>query len=138
MMSSKIIRKVISTSKAPAAIGPYSQAVQAGNLLFISGQLGFDPKTMTIVPGGVVSETEQVLNNIKSILDEAGCTLKNVVKTTVLLADINDFSSVNEVYSKFFSESCPARAAYQVAALPKGGRVEIETIAILGDITSSL
>ncbi|RXG71899.1 Ribonuclease [Armadillidium vulgare] len=77
-MSSKIIRKVISTSKAPAAIGPYSQAVQAGNLLFISGQLGFDPKTMTIVPGGVVPETEQVLNNIKSILDEAGCTLKNV------------------------------------------------------------
>ncbi|XP_076044069.1 2-iminobutanoate/2-iminopropanoate deaminase-like [Oratosquilla oratoria] len=133
-MSSKIIRKVISTAKAPAAIGPYSQAVQGGNMLFISGQLGFDPATMKIVEGGVVPEAQRALENMGHILEEAGCTFKHVVKTTVLLADINDFAAVNEVYSKFFSEAVPARAAYQVANLPKGGRVEIEAVAIVGEL----
>jgi len=133
-MSSKIIRKVIATSKAPAAIGPYSQAVQAGNTLYISGQLGLDPKTMDFVSGDVQAQAKMALENMGHILNEAGCTFKNVVKTTVLLADINDFAKVNEIYSQFFSEAVPARAAYQCAALPKLGRVEIEAVAIVGDI----
>ncbi|XP_071542675.1 2-iminobutanoate/2-iminopropanoate deaminase [Panulirus ornatus] len=133
-MASKIIRKVVSTPKAPAAIGPYSQAVQAGSTLYISGQLGLDPKTMNLVSEDVVEQTNTALTNMGHILDAVGCTFKHVVKTTVLLADINDFAKVNEVYSKFFSEAVPARAAYQVANLPKGGRVEIEAIAIVGDL----
>lgn len=133
-MASKIIRKVVSTPKAPAAIGPYSQAVQAGSTLYISGQLGLDPKTMNLVSEDVVEQTNTALTNMGHILDAVGCTFKHVVKTTVLLADINDFAKVNEVYSKFFSEAVPARAAYQVANLPKGGRVEIEAIAIVGDM----
>lgn len=132
-MASKIIRKVIATPKAPAAIGPYSQAVQAGNTLYISGQLGMDTKTLNIV-GDVVEQTKTALTNMGHILDAAGCTFKHVVKTTVLLADINDFAKVNEVYSTFFSEAVPARAAYQVANLPKGGLVEIEAIAIVGEM----
>lgn len=132
-MSSKIIRKVIQTSKAPAAIGPYSQAIQAGNTLYVSGQLGFDPKTMTI-GGDVQQQTKTALTNMGYILEAAGCTFQNVVKTTVLLADINDFAKVNEIYSTFFSEAVPARAAYQVANLPKGGLVEIEAVAVVGEI----
>ncbi|XP_066940636.1 2-iminobutanoate/2-iminopropanoate deaminase [Macrobrachium rosenbergii] len=132
-MSSKIIRKVIQTSKAPAAIGPYSQAIQAGNTLYVSGQLGFDPKTMTI-SGDVQQQTKTALTNMGYILEAAGCTFQNVVKTTVLLADINDFAKVNEIYSTFFSEAVPARAAYQVANLPKGGLVEIEAVAVVGEI----
>ncbi|XP_064094701.1 2-iminobutanoate/2-iminopropanoate deaminase [Palaemon carinicauda] len=132
-MSSKIIRKVIQTSKAPAAIGPYSQAIQAGNTLYVSGQLGFDPKTMTI-DGDVQQQTKTALTNMGYILEAAGCTFQNVVKTTVLLADINDFAKVNEIYSTFFSEAVPARAAYQVANLPKGGLVEIEAVAVVGEI----
>ncbi|KAG7170291.1 2-iminobutanoate/2-iminopropanoate deaminase-like [Homarus americanus] len=133
-MASKILRKVISTPKAPAAIGPYSQAVQAGNTLYVSGQLGMDPQTMNLVSGDVVEQTKTALTNMGHILEAAGCTYKHVVKTTVLLADINDFVKVNEVYSTFFSEAVPARAAYQVANLPKGGRVEIEAIAVVGEL----
>ncbi|KAK3878030.1 hypothetical protein Pcinc_016495 [Petrolisthes cinctipes] len=132
-MASKIVRKVISSSKAPAAIGAYSQAVQAGQTLYISGQLGFDPTTMTL-SGDVEQEARVALTNMGYILEEAGCTYKHVVKTTVLLADINDFAKVNEVYSTFFAEHKPARAAYQVANLPKGGRVEIEAVAIVGEL----
>ncbi|KAK7078286.1 hypothetical protein SK128_023941 [Halocaridina rubra] len=132
-MASKVVRRVIATPNAPAAIGPYSQAVQAGNTLYVSGQLGMDPKTMTLT-GDVVEQTKTALTNMGHILEAAGCTFKHVVKTTVLLADINDFNKVNEVYSKFFSEAVPARAAYQVANLPKGGSVEIEAIAIVGEI----
>ncbi|KAK4296695.1 hypothetical protein Pmani_030832 [Petrolisthes manimaculis] len=132
-MASKIVRKVISSSKAPAAIGAYSQAVQAGQTLYISGQLGFDPTTMTL-SGDVEQEARVALTNMGHILEAARCTYKHVVKTTVLLADINDFAKVNEVYSTFFAEHKPARAAYQVANLPKGGRVEIEAIAIVGEL----
>ncbi|XP_047488857.1 2-iminobutanoate/2-iminopropanoate deaminase-like [Penaeus indicus] len=133
-MASKIVRKVISTSKAPAAIGAYSQAVQGGNTLYISGQLGLDPKTLNLVSEDVVEQTKTALTNMGYILEAAGCTYRNVVKTTVLLADINDFAKVNEVYASFFSEAVPARAAYQVANLPKGGKVEIEAIALIGEL----
>lgn len=128
---SKIVKTVISTAKAPAAIGPYSQAVRAGPTLYISGQLGLVPETMEIISGGVVPEAKQALQNMGEILKEAGASYSDVVKTTVLLADMNDFAAVNKVYSEFFSSSVPARAAYQVAALPKGGRVEIEAIALI-------
>ncbi|MPC53374.1 Ribonuclease UK114 [Portunus trituberculatus] len=118
-MASKVIRKVVSSAKAPAAIGAYSQAVQAGNTLYISGQLGLDTATLNLVSEDVVEQTRTALTNMGHILEAAGCTYKHVVKTTVLLADINDFAKVNEEYSKFFTESKPARAAYQVANLPK-------------------
>ncbi|KAK8748191.1 hypothetical protein OTU49_016363, partial [Cherax quadricarinatus] len=111
-----------------------SQAVQAGNTLYISGQLGMNPETLNLVSEDVVAQTETALTNMGYILEAAGCTYKNVVKTTVLLADINDFAKVNEVYSQFFSEAVPARAAYQVANLPKGGRVEIEAVAVVGEL----
>ncbi|CAL4067680.1 unnamed protein product, partial [Meganyctiphanes norvegica] len=112
----------------------YSQAIQAGNTLYISGQLGLDAKTMDFVSQDVQEQANKALENMGHILEEAGCTFKNVVKTTVLLADINDFAKVNEIYSKFFSDAVPARAAYQCAALPKLGRVEIEAVAIVGEI----
>jgi len=133
-MASKIVRKIISTSKAPAAVGPYSQAVQVNETLYISGQIGFIPETMNIVDGGAASETDQALKNMGEILKAAGSSYKNVVKTTVLLKDINDYAAVNEVYSKYFSDARPARAAYQVAALPKAANVEIEAVAVVGDI----
>ncbi|NLC70257.1 MAG: RidA family protein [Desulfuromonadaceae bacterium] len=123
-------RKTINTRQAPAAIGPYSQAVQMGNQLFISGQLGLDPAAGTMVPGGVVAETRQALANLRAILEEASFTLKDVVQVQVFLADIDDFAAMNEVYATFFTENPPARAAFQVAALPKNGRVEITAQAI--------
>ncbi|EDL08846.1 heat-responsive protein 12, partial [Mus musculus] len=129
---SSIIRKVISTTKAPAAIGPYSQAVQVDRTIYISGQVGLDPSSGQLVPGGVVEEAKQALKNLGEILKAAGCDFNNVVKTTVLLADMNDFGTVNEIYKTYFQGSLPARAAYQVAALPRGSRVEIEAIAVQG------
>merc|ERR1711978_21989 len=114
-MSGSLRRVIISTKKAPDAIGPYNQAVQVNNTLYISGQIGFDPSTMEIVKGGVVAEAKQALTNMGHILEAANCSFNNVVKTTVLLADINDFAAVNEVYTKFFTANFPARAAYQVA-----------------------
>merc|ERR1712212_1348017 len=127
-MSGSLRRVIISTKKAPDAIGPYNQAVQVNNTLYISGQIGFNPTTMDIVSGGVVAEAKQALTNMGHILEAANCNFNNVVKTTVLLA------AVNEVYTKFFTENFPARAAYQAAALPRGARVEIEAVAVVGDI----
>lgn len=121
-------KQVISTTQAPGAIGPYSQAVQIGNLLFASGQLGLVPATGELAEG-VEAQTTQALNNVKAILAEAGLGLEHVVKTTVFLADMNDFAKVNEIYGGFFSQPYPARSAVQVARLPKDGLVEIEVIA---------
>jgi 2-iminobutanoate/2-iminopropanoate deaminase len=124
---------VISTKKAPAAVGPYSQAIQAGevsDIIFTSGQLGLIPETGEFPEGGVEAQARQSLENIKAILSEAGFAMSQVVKTTVLLQDIGDFAAVNAIYAEYFAEGAlPARSAFQVAALPKGGLVEIEAIA---------
>ncbi len=124
------MKKIISTSNAPAAVGPYSQAVEvaAGKTLYISGQIPLDPATGTM-PEGIEAQTVQVFANISAILSEAGYSFDDVVKCTVLLADIADFAAVNAVYARYYTCDMPARAAYQVAALPLGARVEIETIA---------
>ena len=121
--------KAISTSKAPAAIGPYSQAIEAGGMVFASGQLPIDPATGAFPEGGIKEQTRQSILNAQAILQEAGCSLANVVKTTVLLADIADFAAMNEVYASFFSEPFPARSAFAVRDLPKGALVEIEMLA---------
>ncbi|XP_062321160.1 2-iminobutanoate/2-iminopropanoate deaminase-like [Osmerus eperlanus] len=134
---SAIIRKIINTAKAPAAIGPYSQAVMVDRTLYVSGQLGMDPSSGLLVDGGVQAQAKQALINMGEILKAAGCGYDNVVKTTVLLADMNDFTNVNDVYKQFFSTHFPARAAYQVAALPRGGLVEIEAVAVSGPITDA-
>ncbi|XP_004431254.1 PREDICTED: ribonuclease UK114 [Ceratotherium simum simum] len=134
---SSLIRRVINTVKAPGPIGPYSQAVLVDKTVYVSGQIGLDPSSGQLVPGGVAEEAKQALTNIGEILKAAGCDFSNVVKTTVLLADINDFNTVNEIYKQYFKSSFPARAAYQVAALPKGGRVEIEAVAVLGPLTTA-
>ncbi|XP_057683838.1 2-iminobutanoate/2-iminopropanoate deaminase isoform X1 [Corythoichthys intestinalis] len=134
---STLIRKIINTAKAPAAIGPYSQAVLVDRTLYISGQLGMDVASGQLVQGGVQAQAKQALVNMGEILKASGCNYSNVVKTTVLLADINDFNGVNEVYKTFFSSNFPARAAYQVAALPRGGLVEIEAVAVLGPLADS-
>ena len=124
--------KPVSTIKAPAAIGPYSQAVAVGGFVYTAGQIALDPASGELVEGGVEEETERVLENLKAILEAAGTTLGSVVKTTVFLSDLDDYSAVNEVYGRYFSEPYPARSAVQVAGLPKGARVEIEAIARLG------
>ena len=124
-------KQIISTANAPAAIGPYSQAVKAGNLLFVSGQIPLDPATGAVVEGDVTVQAKQVFENVKAILTEAGATFEDVVKTTVFLKDMNDFAAMNAVYAEFFSEPFPARSAVQVAKLPKDGLVEIEVIATL-------
>ena len=121
--------KVISTQKAPAAIGPYSQAIQVGNLVYTSGQIPIDPATRKFVEGGIKEQTRQSLTNVKSILEEAGLTMGNVVKTTVFMADMNDFADMNAVYAEFFAEPYPARSAVAVKTLPKGALVEIEVVA---------
>jgi len=122
------MKKVISTNGAPAAIGPYSQAVRVENILFVSGQLGIDSTTGNFIPGGVKEQTGQVFKNIKAILKEAGASLENVVKTTVFLADMADFPTMNEVYGSEFSAPYPARSTVAVKTLPKNGLVEIEVI----------
>lgn len=122
------MKTIIHTDNAPAAIGPYSQAVDLGSLVFTSGQIALDPATGEVVEGGIVPQTEQVFRNIEAILTAAGMTTENVVKTVVYLADINDFGTVNQIYARHFSGDCPARSAVQVAALPKGALVEIECI----------
>ena len=123
--------KVISTIKAPAAIGPYSQAIYVGNLVFTSGQIPIDPATGIIVEGGIREQTRQSLSNVKAILESAGLTMGNVVKTTVFMADMNDFAEMNSVYAEFFAEPYPARSAVAVKTLPKGALVEIEVVAEL-------
>ena len=122
-------RKAVQTDKAPKAIGPYSQAVQIGDTLYISGQVGMDPATGKLVEGGTPAQAGQALTNIKAILTEAGFAVTDVVQVQVFLADIGDFAPVNDVYKTFFAEPYPARAAIQAAALPAGARVEILTIA---------
>lgn len=123
--------QVIHTENAPAAIGPYSQAVKAGNLLFVSGQVPFVPETMEIVEGDVQAQTRQSLTNVQAILKEAGADFSDVVKTTVFIKDMNEFAQINEVYGEFFGENKPARACVEVARLPKDVKVEIEVIAVV-------
>lgn len=123
-------QKRINAAGAPAAIGPYSHAIEASGILFISGQLGIDPGTGSLVPGGVRQETVRALENLKTVLAAAGLGLGDVAKTTVFLADMADFAAVNEVYAGYFPTDPPARSAFQAAALPKGGRVEIEAVAV--------
>ena len=125
-------KKIIKTAKAPKAVGPYSQAVEAGGMLFISGQIALDPETGKVVEGGIKEQTAQVLKNIQIILSAAGYRKRDVVKSTCLLEDMNDFQAMNEVYGDFYNEDPPARAAYGVVKLPLGVKIEIETIAVKG------
>jgi 2-iminobutanoate/2-iminopropanoate deaminase len=122
--------KAISTNNAPAAIGPYSQAIEANGTIYVSGQLPINPATGEFAQGGIKAEARQSLNNIKNILAAEGLDMSNVVKVTVLLADISYFAEVNEVYAEFFAQPYPARSAFAVAALPKGANIEIEAIAV--------
>ena len=123
------MKKVINTTKAPAAIGPYSQAIKVGNLVYTSGQIPINPVTGVFVEGGIKEQTRQSLQNVKAILEEAGLTMSKVVKTTVFMADMNDFADMNAVYAEFFAEPYPARSAVAVKTLPKGALVEIEVVA---------
>lgn len=121
--------QVISTTKAPGAIGPYSQALKVGNMLYASGQIPIDPATGALVEGGIKEQTRQALLNVQAIMAEAGLTMGNVVKTTVFMADMADFAEMNQVYAEFFAAPYPARSAVAVRALPKGALVEIEIVA---------
>ncbi|NDW09054.1 RidA family protein [Dysgonomonas sp. 520] len=124
------MKKIIATNNAPAAIGPYSQAIEVNGTIFVSGQLPINPSTGEFPGGGIKEQTEQSFKNIKAILSEAGLTINNIVKTTVLLADMSDFGGMNEVYAKQFGETFPARSAFAVKTLPKNALVEIEVIAM--------
>ena len=124
------VKQIIATDRAPRAIGPYSQAVRAGNLVFASGQIPIDPATGEFVAGGVAEQTDQVLRNLTSVFAAAGIELNQIVKTTVFLADMEDFAAMNEVYGRFFGAQPPARATVQAARLPRDARVEIEAIAV--------
>ena len=125
------MRQAVSSSSAPPAIGPYSQAIRAGSLLFVSGQIPLDPSTGEMVQGGIEAQTRRVFENLGAILQAAGASFDNVVRTTVYLADMNDFAKVNEVYGTYFSSPAPARATVQAARLPKDARVEIDLIAFI-------
>ncbi|MCL4813646.1 MAG: RidA family protein [Vicinamibacteraceae bacterium] len=125
-------RQAFHTDKAPKAIGPYSQAVRAGNLLFLSGQIPLDPATMAMVEGDIAAQTHRVMKNLTAVLEESGLSLAHVVRTTIFLADINDFAAVNEVYGSYFEQPAPARSTVQVARLPRDARVEIDAIAFAG------
>jgi 2-iminobutanoate/2-iminopropanoate deaminase len=124
-------KKIVSTEKAPKALGPYSQAILIEGLVFTAGQVGLDPATMELVEGGIEAQTRQVLTNLKHVLESADSGLKFVVKTTVFLQDMRDFANMNSVYAEFFPENPPARSTVQVAALPKNGLVEIECVALI-------
>ncbi|HWY51405.1 MAG TPA: RidA family protein [Chthoniobacterales bacterium] len=126
------MKKIISTSDAPAAIGPYSQGVRVGSIIYYSGQIPLDPKTGQIVSGGVDVQARRVMENIGGLLKVEGLGYDNIVKTTIFLADINDFQTVNEIYGSYFKQAPPARSTIQAGALPKGARVEIEAIAVAG------
>ena len=126
------VKEIIATDRAPRAIGPYSQAVRAGNLMFASGQIPIDPATGEFVPGGIAEQTEQVLQNLTAVFEAANVGLDEIVKTTVFLLDMNDFTAMNEVYGRFFGKNPPARATVQAARLPRDARVEIEAIAVVG------
>lgn len=125
------MKEMISTDKAPGAIGPYSQAVKVNGMLFCSGQIPIDPVTGEFVEGGVVEQTEQVFRNLTAVLEAGGAGLESVVKTTVFLVDMNDFAAMNEVYAKYFDSNKPARATVQAARLPRDAKVEIECIAVI-------
>jgi len=125
------VKQIIATDRAPRAIGPYSQAVRAGNVLFASGQIPIDPATGEFVAGGIAEQTEQVMRNLSQVFAAAGASLNQVVKTTVFLADMNDFTAMNEVYGRYFDENPPARATVQAGRLPRDAKVEIEAIAVL-------
>jgi 2-iminobutanoate/2-iminopropanoate deaminase len=124
-------KKIIETSRAPAPIGPYSQAVRAGNLIFVSGQTPLDPHTGELVTGDIAAQTTQVIRNLQAIVEAAGSSLDRVLKTTVFLADMGDFAAMNEAYGRFFNQEPPARTTIQVAGLPRHARVEIELIAVV-------
>jgi len=126
------MKEIIATVDAPQAIGPYSQAVRAGNMVFASGQIPLDPATKEFVAGGIAEQTEQVLKNLTAVFAAAGVGMDQIVKTTVFLADMNDFTAMNEVYGKYFSDNPPARATVQAARLPRDAKVEIEAIAVTG------
>lgn len=124
------MKKIISTTDAPAALGPYSQAVRVGSTVYCAGQIPLDPKTGQIVSGGIDAQTRRVLDNITAVLSADGLTFENIVKTTIFLMDLNDFQTVNEIYGSYFNQQPPARSTIQVAGLPKGARIEIEVIAV--------
>lgn len=126
-------KQTVTTDRAPSAIGPYSVATRFGDLVFTAGQLGIDLESGELVHGGVEAETRQALTNLKNVLEAAGSSLDQVLKTTVFLRDINDFARMNAIYAEFFTQNYPARSAVQVAALPKGGAVEIEAVACLAN-----
>ena len=126
-------REVVETGDAPRAIGPYSQAIVAGGMIFASGQIPTDPATGQFVAGGIGEQTEQVIKNLSAVLEAGGSSLARVVKTTVFLADMNEFTQMNDVYARFFAEQPPARATVQAARLPRDARVEIEAIALVGE-----
>lgn len=128
-MINQMSKKAINTEKAPKAIGPYSQAIQVGNLIYTSGQLPINPTTGAFPEGGIKEQTRQSLCNIQAILEEAGLTMSNVVKTTVFLADMNDFADMNAIYAEFFTQPYPARSAVAVKTLPKNALIEIEVVA---------
>jgi 2-iminobutanoate/2-iminopropanoate deaminase len=132
------MKKIISTSDAPAAIGPYSQGVRVGSTIYFSGQIPLDPKSGQIVAGGTDAQTKRVMENIGAVLRAESLTFENVAKTTIFLADLGDFQTVNEIYGSYFRQAPPARSTVQVAALPKGARVEIEVIAVAGDVDRSV
>jgi 2-iminobutanoate/2-iminopropanoate deaminase len=130
-------KEIVSTDKAPAAVGPYSQAVRVGDLIYTAGQLGIDPETKAFVGDDIESQTRQALENVKAVLEAAGSCLEHAVKNTVFLQDMGEFSRMNAVYAEFFPENPPARSAVEVAALPLGGRVEIECVAEACDCEST-
>jgi len=127
------VKQIIKTDRAPQAIGPYSQAIKTNGFVYASGQVALDPATGQFVEGGIVEQTEQVLRNLSAVLEAAGTSLDQVIKTTVFLADMADFAAMNEVYGKFFGSEPPARATVQAAGLPRDARVEIEVVALAAD-----
>jgi len=124
-------KHVVATDKAPKAIGPYSAGIKAGHFVYTAGQIGLEPESGVMVTGGIEAETRRALKNLQGILEEAGSSLDQVVKTTVFLMDMNDFAVMNSIYAEFFTGICPARSAVQVAGLPKGAKIEIEAVAIV-------
>jgi 2-iminobutanoate/2-iminopropanoate deaminase len=127
------MKKIISTSEAPGAVGPYSQAVRVGSTIYCAGQIPLDPKTGQIVAGGIDAQARRVLDNVAAVLRAEGLGFENIVKTTIFLTDLADFQTVNEIYAGYFEQAPPARSTVQVPALPKGARIEIEVIAVADD-----
>lgn len=128
-----MLKEPVHTSNAPAALGPYSQAIKAGGFVYTSGQIAINPETGEFIGGGIAEQTDRVLKNVAAVLEAAGSSLDRVVKTLVFLADMDDFAAMNEVYAKFFPEAPPARSTVQAARLPRDARVEIETVALVGE-----